>query len=275
MSVTIKKTRRKKKKSATKREAGFVPVNDSARSMPTWGPDGWLAQLTSFKLGRNEQLAEHADWRGPTKLVRHGGAAVRQLTEVFMSRETFDNNMFDDTAENEQQVLMQSLSDTVFARSQQPWKCPSVEEISQWLVDAGYSPSTDESRNLRLTLKSRGCDGQIRIRCDDECLRLTMRIGSWRELESTAKRAMLQVAREANDRGRLARIAWIADEAGQRCEAQVDLTGLPTDKLAMKMWPDMMRMSVASLELCLRRLGMELDVLAEPKNVALAEELAE
>ena len=107
-------------------------------------------------------------------------------------------------------------------------------------------------------------------------LRITMLLGEWRELDTAAESAMLALADEANTRSRLVRIAWVEDEKqGRRCEAQVDLSGLPFEEplhdAAGTMWKEMVRATVDGLELALRRLGLELNGLAEPKNGELAE----
>ena len=56
-------------------------------------------------------------------------------------------------------------------------------------------------------------------------------------------------------------------------KAQADLSQLPVGPEWEPFWRDLLPLAASSLELILRRLGLELDVLADPANQALAERL--
>src|SRR5262249_46800134 len=106
-------------------------------------------------------------------------------------------------------------------------------------------------------------------------LRLTLPLGTWSALAPAAQTAMRALAGEANACSRLVRIAWQAEGNACRCTAQVDLTGLPvpgaSDPARRRLWRDMLRLGMAGLDLALRRLALELGVLAETQNGALVE----
>lgn len=248
-----------------------------SESAAVWGPNGWLTCAISYlDSGGQDPLVCHADFLGPVKLIGDGGN-IRRLTEVFVSRELFGDQIFDGESKEECDSLLTELDATVFADQspgeQQPWRPPEAERLVAWLRAGGFQPAVDDDGNLRLTLKARGCDGQVRVCRDDQRLRMTMRLGSWGNLDVEREQAMLRLARQANDRGRLARIAWIVEGNSRRCDAQVDLTGLPIGGPAERIWSDMLCMSMHGLGLALRRLGMELDALADPKNGAVAAQL--
>ena len=124
---------------------------------------------------------------------------------------------------------------------------------------------------MRCTLKRHGCDGQIRVNRREGGLRFTMPLGQSRNLDSIA--AMTKLCTEANARCKLARIARVEDEEPVRFEAQVDLSGLPwheePDRPTLALWQGMIRMTALSLELALRRLGLELPLLAKAQHPEL------
>lgn len=249
----------------------------SSGSTALWEPSGWLTLSTRCPAaGGQDPLVHHAGLRGPVKLIGEG-SNIRQLTEVFVSRELLGDQIFDSESKEECESLLAELNASVFTNrspAKQPrWRAPGTEKLFEWLSAGGFQPTLDGEDNLRLTLKARGCDGQVYVFRDDHALRITMRLGSWISLDAENEKAMIHLARQANDRGRLTRIAWIVDGAARRCEAQIDLTGLPTDGPAERIWPDMLCMSMHGLGLALRRLGMELEALSDPNNRAVAAQL--
>lgn len=154
--------------------------------------------------------------------------------------------------------------------------------IGNWLTEAGHETAIDKKGHLRLTVKRRGCDGQIRIERQEGRLRLALTLGRWSKLEPSAEAAILRLAGEANTRSRLVRIAWLEKEGFHYCQAQVDLTGLPVGSELNSplagpralMWKGMVQAAVDALKLALKRLGLELPALGDPKNKTLAEMVA-
>ena len=104
--------------------------------------------------------------------------------------------------------------------------------------------------------------------CDSPCA-----WAAWPALSESAESALRQLACECNSGCRLARIAWFKEESASRCEAQADLSQLPVGPDWEPFWRDLLPLAAGSLELILRRLGLELDVLADPANRALADRL--
>jgi len=202
-----------------------------------WGPGGWLTAATDYSADGQDSpdqdpLVCHGDWLRPEKLVSVGGK-LKRLAEVFVSHELFGDQSVDFESSEQRDSLFAALNATVFADrlpgKHRSWRAPERDQLLKWLSAGGFQAAVDDQGNLRLTLKARGCDGQVRVCRSDQRLRLTMRLGSWSDLNRESETAMLHLARQANDRGRLARIAWIVDGNSRRCEAQVDLTGLPVD----------------------------------------------
>lgn len=261
---------------STRHGASAAAVGGGLPDAAVWQPGGWLVVATDGGPAAGEPLVRHADWLGPAKLTSVGGKLER-LTEVYVSPEMFGGDSMDHESKEQRDELFAELAATVFAdRSPgEPasWCPPRSGRLVAWLAEGGYRAVVDNEDDLRLTLKARGCDGQVRVRREAQRLRLTLRLGSWSDLTTEAETAMLGLARQANDRGRLARIAWMIDGQARHCDAQVDLTGLPADGLAARIWPDMLCLSVRGLELALRRLGMELDALADPGNLGLVARL--
>lgn len=227
-------------------------------------------------------MSAHATWRGPVKLKRDGGKVVQSIELFLGSQLTAGQNW---ALDDDEQQLVQDLLTGILTRVPQwldgseeidGWQPPSAKMLCEWLNAAGLEAAIDKDDNLRLALKRRGCDGQIRVEGDEGRLRFTMKLGEWRDLDETVERAMLELADEVNSHSRLVRIAWRTGENDSRqCEAQVDLSGLPNneplDGPAETMWTEMVRAAIDGLELALRRLGLELNGLAEPANRELAE----
>lgn len=240
------------------------------RGQAVWRPSGWLVRERVVKAPLDgEPLSLHADWVGPTKLVAAGGA-WRQRTEVFLPQSAGDA-FLDREADAAQERLLAELLDGSF--SSEPttpalgWEPPEAQALAGWLADAGCTPAIDEQQNLRFALGSRGSDGQVRVLRQHGRLRMSLALGAWNGVDPAAESAMLRLASEANARGRLARIVWHAEGDARCCEARVDLSGLPLgsgDSTAHgTLWREMTRLAVAGLELALRRLGLELDVLSD------------
>jgi hypothetical protein len=101
-----------------------------------------------------------------------------------------------------------------------------------------------------------------------------MVLGQWRNLPPGCEAAMLHLAAEANARYRLVRVSWLADGPQRRCEATVDLTGLTCLDEAcpgtVSLAEETVLLGVNALELALRSLHQELDVLADPAHEDLA-----
>jgi hypothetical protein len=227
-------------------------------------------------------LAVHAAWRGPVKLRREGNAVVQQIEMFFGPLLSEEQGMaLDEEEQTRAQAFLAELLNRIptwigGVEGVSGWEPPPAQMMSDWLNAAGHEAAIDQEENLRMALKRRGCDGQIRVERATGRLRFTMLLGEWRDLDAETEQAMLALADEANTRSRLVRIAWLEnDENARRCEAQVDLSGLPFDEplddAAGTMWKEMVRATVDGLELALRRLGLELNGLAEPANRDLAE----
>jgi hypothetical protein len=193
------------------------------------------------------------------------------------------------------------------------WEPPAAETLREWLDEAGQENAIDEEGNLRLTLKRFGFDGQIRIVRRRGLLRFCMPLGSWVDLDPPVEAAMTRLANEANTGCRLTRIAWLRQGNTQSCEAQVDLSGLPLSvncppggedcppggevcppggedcppggevcppvgeiqgPSVRSMWRGTIQMALHSLDLTLRRLALELPLLAETSHRSLAQLLS-
>jgi hypothetical protein len=240
--------------------------------------EGWA--LWSRPWPDCDPLAVHAGWHGPVKLVRKQ-SGIEQRVEVFLGggMDGMDALGLDEEEAGAAEALFEEIVQAGFfgdaAESVAGWQPPAAEALAGWLAEAGYEPAIDREQNLRLTRKRLGCDGQIRLERGDGRLRLCMPLGRWADLVDAVEHAMRSLADEANATSRLVRIAWQREENDRRCEAQVDLTALPVPRAGepcrQRFWRDMLRMSMAGLELALRRLGLELLLLAEPQNRALVE----
>ena len=235
---------------------------------------GWITRSVPFaNLNRREPLAVHGGWFGPHKLVQTGRGCAR-VSEVFVDRHAERGASC--TGEEPygcEQLVERLVQGPLAAREELPldnWQPPKAEDLSNHLRVIGYEPAVDEQEKLRLTLKNRGCDGDVRVRRATGQLRLTMRIGQWSNLDAMREQAMLQLARRHNDRVRLVRIAWDVEGSARRCDAQVDLSGLPCDPEYTWFWSSVLRMAIGGLELTLHQMGKELDVLAAPQHERIA-----
>ena len=244
------------------------------RGQIVWQPNGWLVQERSAAAAEGEPLTTHARWVGPSKCIAVAGK-WRQRTEIFLPQATADEMLDGETNLELEHLLAELVDGLLSSEATTPalgWEPPSAQAIAAWLAAAGYAPAIDEDECVRFSLKARGSDGQVRVVRHHSRLRMTLALGQWSELAPASEQAMLRLAREANAGARLARIAWLADGAARLCEAQVDLSGLPVGDAGSAahagMWREMTRLGAAGLELALRRLGWELDLLADAEFAA-------
>lgn len=252
------------------------------RTPQPWHPDhgGWLSvRRPAALLSKRDLLATHADWNGPIKwerehgqVVQHWSACVGSVLQPGLS------GTFDDEAQAAVQRLvsdLQPLAMDPWQESFAAWEPPAAGLLKEWLADAGYDAQIDDAGNLRLVVKRRGCDGQIRVERRTGRLRFVLPLGTWTALSPDSLTAMWDLADEANSRTGLARVAWIEETDRCRCEGQVDLTGLPIPEIhaaeRVEFWRSMTALAVDALEIVLRRLGLELDVLAEDRQHAMRE----
>lgn len=248
----------------------------------TIGPTGRLTVTRPWEKSADDLLTTHANWCGPVKLLREGNTVIQRL-DVFLGQLLSAEHCMtrdDDEQARVEEFLVDLLKAVPVWLSgvdhYDGWTPPSAETLSNWLVEAGHECAIDKQDNLRFAIKRRGCDGQIRVERDNGRLRFVMLLGEWDTLADSAKQSLFHLSAEANSQSRLVRVAWTAGEKESlRCEAQVDLSGLPfhepLEEAGKTMWGEMIRATVDGLELALRRLGLELNSLADPSNHELAE----
>lgn len=238
---------------------------------------GWLALRRQVPVqAGSDPLALHADWAGPVKLVARDGG-VEQRVELFLGNVMTCAN--DPALDAEAAQAMDQLTGDLLNRFStlegqtriDGWTPPAAERLTSWLQLAGCETAIDKDHHVRFTLKRRGCDGQVRIERADGRLRFGLPLGRWKQLSDESVRAMKFQAGRLNAHSRLVRIAWITESEATRCEAQVDLSGVPVEREASPhletVWREMTRLAVAGLELALRQLGLELPVLADMGQV--------
>jgi hypothetical protein len=239
----------------------------------------WLVALCPYSVNpSDEPLTLHDGWPGPVKLVRvRGKWSVR--AEVHAGDLDQHLSPQAESADDDAAEFLAGLPEYVQRMAAlvpaEDWTPPPVELLSAWLTGRGYAPTVGDDGTVHLTLRSRGRDGQVRLARHADNLRMTMRLGAWSELESYTELSMLRLARACNAASRLVRVAWFERGVERRCEAQVDFTGLPVPTSGdNEFWPDMLQLAVSGMDLVLRRLGHELDVLADPANASLAQRVA-
>ena len=251
------------------------------------GQEWTTLETAADHISASEALRMHDAWLGPTKLV-HGPEGVRERIEFSLpADESSDLNclsLLDQWEALPQKALRRAIFRTaremlanranVNLRNRIP-----VAAIRAWVQSEGYLTATDEQGDLRLAITYGGFDGQTRINCGPERLRMSMTLGNWTDLPAVVEAAMWRLAAEANACTRLVRIAWLGDGGQRRCEGQVDLTGVPwvgDDNPCFEPTArHMLQMALAGLEAAARRLGRELTALADPANYELAEALNE
>jgi hypothetical protein len=242
--------------------------------------DGWWGLRRPYSPAEGlDYLALHGDWAGPVKLVSKRGRIEQRVDYFLGSRvDGQDDPALDEVpAQDFQELASDLLNEELYSQPKsrvEGWQAPPPETLASLLAEAGLETAIDRDKNLRLTLKRRGCDGQVRIERGEGRLRFLLPLGHWADLDPVADKAMHSLASAANARSRLVRIAWLADASGRRCEAQVDLSGLPealaTKRCRQELWRDMLRLAVEGLELALRQLGLELPLLGDPRYRELA-----
>ncbi len=245
-------------------------------------PMGWLTFWKPLPPQEKEPalLSIHGDWAGPVKVLDFGQGRI-QRTDLYPGEGAFTaaDPMFDEEGVRATERLINALN----ARAEEwfagnsliaEWNPPSSKTLRKWLVQAGLDTAIDGEDNLRMTLKRRGLDGQVRVSRREGRLRFTMPLWQGRRLDPVADAAMTRLAAEANARCKLARIARLQEKEQVRFEAQVDLSGLPwleePDGPTLTLWQGMIRMTALSLDLALRRLGLELPLLAGGHHAVLA-----
>ncbi|NOX56210.1 MAG: hypothetical protein GXP27_17560 [Planctomycetes bacterium] len=290
-----------------KTRAGRGAVTLNVRRLP----DGWLAfECAGRRAPSDEQLLrEQAAWLGPVKLQRTPDAAeVRRVVELPLpdAQRTFPSVSGHELAESLEKELVEFFSDLfrwatrcLGGSEVHTWEetVPlQMDRLANWLREGGYSPTYVSDSEVRLVLKRKGWDGDVRFCAGEGRLRAVMSLGFWPQLSRVSRHAMIALAMEANDRCRLCRIA-IPPEAnvdGQNqggdhseeygrgatrrrehtlaLEAQFDLTGLPPitadQPVRSAFGRELLTAIVDAFRLNLCRLAVELDVLAHNQELA-------
>jgi hypothetical protein len=261
----------------------FGPLGGKPNWRITQSQLGWLTiERPAARLASSEPVVAHADWLGPVKLIGGHGGPVQRI-DVFLGNHRHD--LFDPLLNTGAEEDLEGVLAGVFGRAKAlfsqkraalaDWLPPDGKRVVAWLSQAGHTVAMDKDENLRMTVRASGRDGQVRVVRQPGQFRFVMPLGSWTRLRSAAEAAMLRVAREANDHLRLGRIAWRAADDRCECEAQVDLTGLlvpgPSHPSGDSVICGMIQMAADALELALRQLQLELEVLADPQHEDLAE----
>lgn len=261
--------------------------SDSARIRLAMTLRGWIeASAPASDVDSGSALTKHRDWAGPVKLTRVDGRWSRRFElcvapELLLAREEIF--FHDDEAEKSEALLARLIEVVPPALCCDlplvNWQSPPSEFVAETIERAGCEPAADDAGGFRFSLKRPGgVTGQVRAECGAGKFRLAMPLGSWSRLQDPAKHAMLSLARQANDRCRMARIEWREAENGRaECEAVVDLRGIPYDASddgeSLALWRPALARGIDALALTLRRLGVELNVLADERNRALVDSL--
>jgi hypothetical protein len=266
-----------RKRSRTRAEGGLQGAGPLESCWHAHRLEGWLVLGRPFPLSAQQlPLQVHAGWAGPFKLVGRPGE-VEERAEVFLGSQGGE-----DSSSLNPEALCQELLGLA-ATAKQPeqaveWEPPEASLLAAWLAAAGWEPTIDGADRLSLTLRRPGCEGQLRIERGAGRLRLVLPLGHWPQLEPCGERAIYALAARVNAGIRMARIVWICSGSERRCEAQVDLSGLPVPAPACPwregLWRRWLPRAAGALELALRQLGLELAVLANPSYRSLAERVA-
>lgn len=256
------------------------PAAGSSPVFVQWQPGGWLAVEQS--VGGDlpgDALSIPAEWSGPAKMTVNGCTARRidlPLLEDLPASET-------ESAEGEGGAAGEALLSELFARlpdwlhgrAPDDWDPPAAPLVAEWIAAAGADAAIDAEGSLRTVLKRKGCDGQVRIERRRGRLRFEMRLGAWCDVRERARAAMWSLVEQVNSHTRLVRVVWTAVDDAVHVAAQVDLTGLPTPEgdsgVGSALWPMVLHAALDGLQLVLCRLGVELEVLADPRNDAVVE----
>jgi hypothetical protein len=243
---------------------------------------GWIMiEAATDRVAVHEALGVHEVWRGPAKCVQGAAGLMQRLEFPLPPHETADTGFsFAGTESQFQQTLHRGVFRAAGEMLARPADARLENRITSaalctWIQAAGHATAVDERGNLRMAIAHGGFDGQMRIECGPERLRMSMALGCWSELPPLVESALLQLAAEANARIRLARIVWREDGPQRWCAAQVDMTGAPwLDEGNPGFEPTarhVLQMALSGMELCVRRLGRELAVMADPAHRDLAE----
>ena len=247
---------------------------------------GWMTATAQRKAsGESSGLSIHAHWPGPARCDSNG-ANLTRLELPIDGTGLFGADQWllcaDDSSEIEfLQGLLARFPAWMEARAIDDWEPPEASQLTEWLGEAGHTSAIDEQGSLRAVLKRRGCDGQVLIERETGRLRLTMRIGAWTTIPEPTRDAMRSLVQVANHRTRMVRLAWLTDEEANkvRCEAQLDLTGLPLpaegNTVSSGLWSTVLAAGLDGFQLHLDRLGLELGALADPDNSDVVEVLNE
>jgi hypothetical protein len=284
---------KKRKRSRARHAAAGKDMRRGVRRLPGVRRDwrivrdhrGWITVERPVEgYTGDELLAAHADWAGPVKLMSTDQGPVQRV-EILLGGQV--NGRYDPLlhAEADQDFdrlfaeLLERCGDFFDQKPQafDSWAPPENAALTSWIGESGHAVAADKDENLRLTLHAAGRDGQVRIYRGPGQLRFVMPLGSWSQVQAASEAAMLRQAQRATTCTRLLRVAWRSGGGRQRCEAQVDLSGLPvegpSDRAHNGVVRGMVRMALAALEIALRQLPRELDILADPRNGPLAESL--
>jgi hypothetical protein len=276
------------------RRADFTRWGDAYRSVNNGDPpvrlqiaDGsWFSFRCDEADGPVAQiLARHHDWPGPVKIVPVGDRWQRRLDVYFGDLFSRSDPLADaEVAEREEKTverlvrggcrLVRRPAPNCEEEFADDWEAPARDDLARWLSNWGYSVSTAEDGDLRMAITCAGRSANVRVLRGLRRLCFRMLLGQWRDLPSGCEAAMLNLAAEANARYRLVRISWLADGSQRRCEATVDLTGLihldEERSGTVSFVEETVLLGVNALELALRSLHRELDVLADPAHEDLA-----
>ena len=248
------------------------------------GPTGWVTCSRRLPPCEGEDcLARQGDdLIGPIKL-RRGAAGIVQQLEVFVPAlaSSAERWAVDPDPGDEVRALLGEIAQVARRMFDgqldlDAWEPPAAESLLlPWIRELGHDAVFNPTAgDLRLTLHREACEGQVKIECRPNRLRMVMPLGRWPQLTPAAAAAITPAGCRPNDRTRLVRIVCQPCAAGLQVEALVDLTGLPASRLnraAEAMWKEMVHLALDGLDLVLRRLGLELQVLADPGNGQFAE----
>lgn len=261
--------------------AGRVgPLGKKATWEVAFSQTGWLVIERPADGADSQRLVgDHAEWRGPVKLVASPTGPVQRI-EVFAG--TSRSEQFDRELQSGAEERFIGLLAGLFARAgcwfdQDPagwadWEPPATRPLAAWLSQLGHPVAMDQDGNLRMTIRAGDRDRPVRVVSVPGELRLVMSLGTWPSLDPVRRAAMVRLACQANQHVRLARVAWRERSGKDACEVQVDLTNLASlsDETGEELLRDMTQMAVRAQALALKRLGHELEILADPAHEGLA-----
>ncbi len=244
-------------------------------------PGGLRFESNCRLSSRLDPLAAHAEWLGPSKIVRNGRGLLKVTDLVTGPRIGESTGVLDPQEADEQDALLEVVLDLARRKSADSppagWAAPESDQLRAWLREMNYESQVDDKGDLRLTLNRQRRDGAVRLQRSADRVRLALVLCPPVELEGAASRAVRDLAEEFNNRTSLVRIAARRDEDHKMSyEAQVDLTGLPfpsatPSRLVNQLWKEMLAAAVSGLDLALWQLALELPLLANPAHGELVE----